>query len=131
MTMSSVRFAWLTAVCLLAMNGAFRIGSDESAIDQNQFLSGQRIGERAWLLHVDPHCGPQADGSNFKNDASSYLEDLRERGTQYPPRELAAGVWSLGHLHGLPVVYIPCRGTFQVLPSLWSDLQANGVGAFP
>lgn len=132
MKMASQRMAWSVAGALLVANVAWRLSAPDSPVSIDAFPRPQSLQERAWLLHQDPHCRTN-DTPRFPPElaAERYLDDLRARGTQEEAVPIADKVWSIGNDRGFPVVYIPCRGVFRVLPSLWTELHSQGAGALP
>jgi len=134
------RMAWLAAGVLLAVNVALRITAASPSLSAAPpslssaavFQPPQKVRERAWLLHDDPSCKPdESNQARTERAATLYLEALRARGSREEALPMAANLWSLGNDRGMPVIYIPCRGTFRVLPSLWTEMKSQGAGALP
>lgn len=127
------RMAWLAAGVLLAVNVALRITAASPSLSSAAvFQPPQKVRERAWLLHDDPSCKPDASNqARTERAATLYLDALRARGSREEALPMAANLWSLGNDRGMPVIYIPCRGTFRVLPSLWTEMKSQGAGALP
>lgn len=133
MKMIGQRMAWLAVVGLLAVNVALRITAASTAHSSAAgFPPPQKVRERAWLLHDDPSCRPDdSNQARTERAATLYLNALRARGSREEALPMAANLWSLGNDRGMPVIYIPCQGTFRVLPSLWTEMKSRGAGALP
>lgn len=130
MKKSPTQFAWLAVSVLCTWNVWVRLLPPEAEAPKI-FSPPVQIAERAWRLYPDPGCPQRTSDSDLDDVASSFLQSLLDRGVENPPMEVASGIWSVGNLRGLPVVYVPCRGVFQIYPSLWTELKTHGVGAFP
>lgn len=130
--MAAHRLAWLAAGALLSANIVLRLSAPPSEAHPAYFAPPQQVQERAWLLHDDPQClKNDTHNAAIEAAAARYLDALHARGSHEEALPMAPFVWSVGNDRGLPVVYIPCRGVFRVLPSLWTELKAQGSGALP